>query len=83
MHLRKQKWTELCMEAVFFFFEGIPLFFSASVCSSHDLLSSDIMEATAIFIGWERSSSVRAMPPVQYAAVNNPLGKKCQQPKND
>lgn len=67
----------------FFFFERIPLFFSASVSSSHDLLSSDIMETTAIFIGWWRSSSVRAMPPVQSAAVNNPLGKKCQQPKND
>lgn len=56
---------------------------SSFLCNSHDLLSSDIMEPTAIFIGWSRSSPVRAMPPVQSAAVNNPLGKKCQQPKND
>lgn len=53
MRLNDSKRTEPCREAVSVsFFKRIHLSSSPSICSSHDLLSSDIMETTAIFIGW-------------------------------
>lgn len=60
----------------FFFFTRLRLFFSPSICSSHDLLSSDIMETTAIFIGWWRSSSCPCYATCPICSSQQPLGEK-------